>query len=605
MENPCVEQFISSLAHSLEPGYPEFISRLNFSECRKEIDSLLKDRYDAQTASKDPLLCLLLNFHRQTSLACQSKAALEKEIDFLRAQNACLLHEVQTANKKAMRYLEDLHSAELDLCSHKEEVLRLRSERPAPPQSFSQCDSGYSDSHSSHNERLTPSPLRRLEQFPTDPKFLGMKSASQPPLRDRANSYLTSHLSETDTEETCSLSSRRYSAQCFSQPLIHDTVIRAHPSEGGTRTFQNCSASPLHYKESDNSCSAPALQPERTVVRDAHVHGSASLVLSSPEMTSQCPRLKVLELIAKDIDHFDTDSCNHHIEDYFRELEYNLVDLPHATQSEKVKLVWKTSSKAVHKFIQSQPSRVRNDYQELRQALVEEFSFPADETTSMVAALQIKHSRREHPRDYYQRLRHAYFQGKNAPGLEENPIFKSLFLQNLHPCVRTHVVLMTHQGNPSLHEIRKMTQVAWETVVKPKAGGKTTEPASSNTEVSYRSAASKDHPHNSPKGGDKKQHRNTERNRRVHQLRRDRHSHNRSFRRPYAEILAQKCDQTMDRSDDDHSISDHSSLHGHHSSDSDSASECLSPSGYTERYSPEPQVKNLRYKSSRARFSQF
>ena len=116
MENPCVEQFISSLAQSLEPGYPEFISRLNFSECRKEIVLLLKERYDAQTASKDPLLCLLLNFHRQTSLACQSKAGLEKEIDFLRAQNACLLHEVQTANRKAMR--------------------------PAPLQAFSQCDSG-------------------------------------------------------------------------------------------------------------------------------------------------------------------------------------------------------------------------------------------------------------------------------------------------------------------------------------------------------------------------------------------------------------------------------------------------------------------------------
>ena len=273
MENPCVEQFITSLAQNLEPGYPEFISRLNFSECRKEIDVLLSDRYDAQTASKGPLLtCLLLNFHRQTSLASQSKAALEKEVESLRAQNACLLHEVQTANKKAMRYLEDLHSAELDLCSHKEELFRFRSERLAPPQSFSQCDSGYSDSHSSLSERLTPSPLRRWEQFPTDPKFSGMKSAPQPPLRDRANSYLTSHLSETDTEETCSLSSRRYSAPCSSQPLMHDTFVRAHPSERGTRTFQDCSA--------------PASQPERAVARDAHVCSNASLVLPSPERTS-------------------------------------------------------------------------------------------------------------------------------------------------------------------------------------------------------------------------------------------------------------------------------------------------------------------------------
>ncbi len=118
-----------------------------------------------------------------------------------------------------MRYLESLHSAEVKLWSHKEELLGLRWQHLAPPQSFSQCDSGYSDSHSSLNDRLTPSPLREWKQFPTDPKFLGMKSAPQPPWRDRANSYLTSHLSETDSEETCSLPARRYSS---SQPPMHD-----------------------------------------------------------------------------------------------------------------------------------------------------------------------------------------------------------------------------------------------------------------------------------------------------------------------------------------------------------------------------------------------
>ena len=121
MDNPCVEQFVFSLAQSLTPGYPEFISKLNFSECNKEIDSLLNDRCDAQPASKGPLLrCMILNFHRQINLACQSKAAVEQEVNALRAQNAFLLQEVQTANKKALKYLEDLHSAESDLFSHKE-----------------------------------------------------------------------------------------------------------------------------------------------------------------------------------------------------------------------------------------------------------------------------------------------------------------------------------------------------------------------------------------------------------------------------------------------------------------------------------------------------
>ncbi len=59
MENPGLEQFIPSLAHSLKPGYPEFSSRLNFSECRKEIDSLLNDWYDVQTAFKRPIVKML------------------------------------------------------------------------------------------------------------------------------------------------------------------------------------------------------------------------------------------------------------------------------------------------------------------------------------------------------------------------------------------------------------------------------------------------------------------------------------------------------------------------------------------------------------------
>ena len=597
MENPCVELFISSVAQSLNPGCPELISRLSFSECRKEMESLLTDRCDAQTASKDSLFkCLLLIFHRQTSLAVQSKAALEKEVDSLRTQNACLLHEVQTANKKMMRYLEDLHSAESDLCSHKEQLLGLRLEHLTPPQSVSHCDSGYSDSHSSLDERLTPSPLRS-ERFPTDSKSLGMKSA---PLRDSANSYLTSHFSDTDSEATCSLSSRRYSAPCSSQLLRNDIFTCAPSSKGSA-----CSASfPLCHK-SDDSCSASASQPERTLACDAQVHCNANLVSPSPERTPQSPRYEVLELIAKDIECFDPDNCDHHIDDYFRELDHNLIDLTHATQREKVKLVWKTSSKAVHKFIQSQPPSVRNDYSELRHALIEEFSSTADVTSAMFAALQIKHSRSENPRDYYRRLRHAYFQGKNAPGLEENPIFKSLFLQNLHPCVRTHVVLRTRQGNPSLLEIRKMTQIAWETLVISKRGGKPTEPTSSNTDVSSRSATSKDHLHNRSKGGHKRLHKDTERNRHVHQLRRDRHSHNRSVRKPYSEILSQNW---RDRSDDDHSISnhssdsDHGSEHGHNLADSDSYSECLSASGYLERYSPEPRVK---HKSSRVVFPRY
>ena len=61
------------------------------------------------------------------------------------------------AVNKDMHYLDGPHSAELDLCSHKKELLRLRSGHFSPPQLFSQCESGDSESHFSLDERLTPS----------------------------------------------------------------------------------------------------------------------------------------------------------------------------------------------------------------------------------------------------------------------------------------------------------------------------------------------------------------------------------------------------------------------------------------------------------------
>ena len=112
MESPCVERFISSLAQSVKPGCPEVISRLNVIECNEEIESLYKDSCDVQNASTGQLLrCLLLIFHRQTSLAVQSKSTLEQELELNRVHNSSLLNEVQMANKKAMCYLDDLHSA--------------------------------------------------------------------------------------------------------------------------------------------------------------------------------------------------------------------------------------------------------------------------------------------------------------------------------------------------------------------------------------------------------------------------------------------------------------------------------------------------------------
>jgi len=73
-------------------------------------------------------------------------------------------------------------------------------------------------------------------------------------------------------------------------------------------------------------------------------------------------------------------------------------------------------------------------------------------------------------------LRSAYFQGSNAPGIEEHRGFKTLFLHNLHPCVRAHLTLMCKQGRPAMQEVRKMAQMTLEMSQSP-------EPSSEGAEL--------------------------------------------------------------------------------------------------------------------------
>ncbi|CAB1425817.1 unnamed protein product [Pleuronectes platessa] len=117
--------------------------------------------------------------------------------------------------------------------------------------------------------------------------------------------------------------------------------------------------------------------------------------------------------------------------------------------------------------------------------------------------------------------------------------------------------------------------------------------------ISKLNFTSKLHPQNKTKGDDKRQRRDTERIHHVHQLPRDRHSHSRSCRKPYSDILAQTHHQSLDCSDDDRSISEYSSKHGDKQPYSDSASEVLLDSGSPERHSPEPRHRRSRARPSR------
>ncbi|KAL7371612.1 hypothetical protein ABVT39_002033 [Epinephelus coioides] len=177
-----------------------------------------------------------------------------------------------------------------------------------------------------------------------------------------------------------------------------------------------------------------------------------------------------LESLAKDIERFDPNSPDANIEDYFREVERCLVDLPDATSREKLKLVWKTTARSVHVFMETLPPNIRDRYATLRKALREEYSLYTDEASATLGAFAILQKKHEPPREYFRRLRTAYFQGRNAPGLEEDHAFKSLFLHNLHEILRYDITMHCRTRGLTMQEIKKYAQLAWETRMRPTRG---------------------------------------------------------------------------------------------------------------------------------------
>ena len=69
-------------------------------------------------------------------------------------------------------------------------------------------------------------------------------------------------------------------------------------------------------------------------------------------------RTQQLESLAKDIERFDPSSQNANIDDYLREVERCLVDLPDASPRERLKLIWKTTARDVHTFMETLPTHV-------------------------------------------------------------------------------------------------------------------------------------------------------------------------------------------------------------------------------------------------------
>ncbi|KAI3375545.1 hypothetical protein L3Q82_003873 [Scortum barcoo] len=114
--------------------------------------------------------------------------------------------------------------------------------------------------------------------------------------------------------------------------------------------------------------------------------------------------------------------------------------------------------------------KTRDHYPALCLALREEYSPYTDPASAALSAFSIAQKKNEPPKEYYRCLRAAYFQGRNAPGLEEERGFKSLFLHNLHEMVRYDVTMHCRTSNLSMQEIRRYAQLAWETRMRPGRG---------------------------------------------------------------------------------------------------------------------------------------
>ncbi len=71
-------------------------------------------------------------------------------------------------------------------------------------------------------------------------------------------------------------------------------------------------------------------------------------------------------------------------------------------------------------FLARQPEHIQSDYQQLKQAIIKEFSEPEFEH-GLIAALAIEQGSHETPRVYYHKLRRAYFRARHEPVPQEAP----------------------------------------------------------------------------------------------------------------------------------------------------------------------------------------
>ena len=170
---------------------------------------------------------------------------------------------------------------------------------------------------------------------------------------------------------------------------------------------------------------------------------------------------KELDKLARNIPTFNPDPAGgHDIHAYLQDIDFHLQTVANVTTWDKLYLLRITSSREVRSFLDRQPETVKTDYQQLRKALVREFSDPESDQ-GLVTAMDLKQGRLETPTNFYNRLRRAYFGARNEPGMEEDINFRTLFLRNLHPTVSHHLGVLACPRSMSTQQLRDLAHKAY------------------------------------------------------------------------------------------------------------------------------------------------
>ena len=198
-----------------------------------------------------------------------------------------------------------------------------------------------------------------------------------------------------------------------------------------------------------------ALDPSAT----GHDRGNASGPIQA---VGNLPPRPDLTKIAKCIPYFDPQpgkAKDTHI--YLENLEHHFADYRICDTETKVRVIYLTANREVIGFVRRQPRDVQTNWPSLCNAIIDEF---ADRKAlgGLTSAMSVRQHGGEDINRFYNRLRIAFFGSRNFPSMEESPLFKDLFLSNLHPSIKSHMPLGTNFKELSATKLRNLARAAFD-----------------------------------------------------------------------------------------------------------------------------------------------